>query len=41
MLHTDLGHSTVSGPPHVLFMMGVTAVCGLAVWWYAGGAVAA
>lgn len=31
MLHTSLGHSTVSGPPHVLIGMSVILICGLIV----------
>ncbi len=34
MLHASVGHSTVSGPPHVLLMMAFTAVCGLAVHYW-------
>ena len=35
MLHASVGHSTVSGPPHVLFMMAFAAICGIAVHYWA------
>jgi cytochrome b involved in lipid metabolism len=34
MLHASVGHSTASGPPHVIIMMAVTALCGLAVHYW-------